>query len=272
MQIKDLPASSVLNADDVLAKDTNGIATEKITGANLAAAVKLLASLLGVSDVVNSLVSTSTTAPLAAAQGKALNEHIGVVQNGLTTIEINGNSTTHTGGAAIGDFVIVRNSTISGVTDGLYTAAQEIPANTAIDSTYLTAVDGGGLNAVKDKITAIDVTSQVTFLNTSSVSNFNNVTKFYKAGNVVTAFIALQNTVELSANSSTSIFSVPTALKPKQTGWIGFNAFLQNGGNGNMYSGHVYIACNNGTFYWRTAETIPANNSSVLVATLTWIV
>ena len=206
----------------------------------------------------------TTAAGALAGLGAAAQSDIAII--------INGNQTTHTGGVAVGQYVIVRNSTISGITDGLYKATQAIPANTAITSAYLASVDGGGLNDVKDQITAIDVTSQVTFLNTSSVSNFNNITKFYKAGNVVTAFIALYNTVEFAVNSSTSIFSVPTALKPKQTGWIGFNAFLQNGGNGNMYSGHVYIASNNGTFYWRTMEAIPTNNSSVLVATLTWIV
>lgn len=49
---------------------------------------------------------------------------------------------------AVGKYVFVKNSTISGVSDGLYTAAQAIPANYAIDAAYLTAVIGGGLNAV----------------------------------------------------------------------------------------------------------------------------
>ena len=51
-------------------------------------------------------------------------------------IVIKGNSTPI--GASAGYYVIVKNSTISGITDGLYKAAQTIPANTAIDSTYLT--------------------------------------------------------------------------------------------------------------------------------------
>lgn len=54
--------------------------------------------------------------------------------------------------AAVGEYVIVRNSSISGRPDGLYTAAKAIPANTAIDSTYLTAVSGGGLNALLGQI------------------------------------------------------------------------------------------------------------------------
>ena len=76
-------------------------------------------------------------------------------------IVINGNKTTHTGGAASGQYVLVRNSTITDITDGLYTAAKAIPSNTAIDKTYLTAVSGGGLNALN-----------------------SNMVKLYEAGNI----------------------------------------------------------------------------------------
>ena len=44
---------------------------------------------------------------------------------------------------AQGKYVTLINSSISGLSDGLYKAAQAITANTAIDSTYLTAVSGG---------------------------------------------------------------------------------------------------------------------------------
>ena len=58
MQIKDLPSTSTVNATDVLAKETSGGTTNKIA----------------ISDfVVNNLTSTSTTKPLSAAQGSALN-------------------------------------------------------------------------------------------------------------------------------------------------------------------------------------------------------
>lgn len=67
-------------------------------------------------------------------------------------IIVSGNQTSHTGGAAAGQFVLVRNSTITDITDGLYTAAQAIPANTTIDKTYLTAVSGGALNALNSKL------------------------------------------------------------------------------------------------------------------------
>ena len=64
---------------------------------------------------------------------------------------VNGNKSTV--GAAIGEYVLVRNSSITGITDGAYTAAKAIPANTTIDSTYLTAVGtGGALNALNSKM------------------------------------------------------------------------------------------------------------------------
>lgn len=50
--------------------------------------------------------------------------------------------------ATIGQYVIVKNSTISGITDGLYTAAKAIPAATTLDATYFTSVGNGGLNDV----------------------------------------------------------------------------------------------------------------------------
>ena len=73
-----------------------------------------------------------------------LAEDIGVV--------VNGNKTKSGVTAAVGQYVILKNSTISNRVDGLYTAAKAIPANTAIDASYLTAVSGGGLNALNSKI------------------------------------------------------------------------------------------------------------------------
>lgn len=61
---------------------------------------------------------------------------------------VNGNKSTT--GASAGQFVVLLSSTISGRADGLYTAAKAIPANTAIDSSYLTASESG-LNALNGK-------------------------------------------------------------------------------------------------------------------------
>lgn len=83
-----------------------------------------------------------------------LAEDIGVV--------VNGNKTKSGVTAAVGQYVILKNSTISNRVDGLYTAAKAIPANTAIDASYLTAVSGGGLNALNAKIDTKLLLNQVT--------------------------------------------------------------------------------------------------------------
>ena len=47
-----------------------------------------------------------------------------------------------------GQYVIVRNSTISGITDGLYTAKTALSPSTDVSAANLTAVSGGGLNSL----------------------------------------------------------------------------------------------------------------------------
>ena len=84
---------------------------------------------------------TDYTTPAQLA-GKANIDEIGIV--------VNGNSSTQ--GADIGQYVILRNSTIPYRADGLYRAAKPIPANTAIDWSYIGSVDGGGLNSLNARM------------------------------------------------------------------------------------------------------------------------
>ena len=67
----------------------------------------------------------------------------GTLANAIAVV-VDGNKAATS--ATVGQYVLVKNSTITSVSDGLYTAAQAIPANTSIDATYLTAVSKGGLN------------------------------------------------------------------------------------------------------------------------------
>ena len=76
---------------------------------------------------------------------------------------IKGNSSSVS--IAAGKFVSVRGSTITGVTDGIYTAAKAIPASTTLDSSYFTAVTGGALNALSDHLA-----NQI-IIRTNTVSN-----------------------------------------------------------------------------------------------------
>ena len=82
---------------------------------------------------------------------------------------VNGNKSTT--GASAGEYVLVRNSSITGITDGAYKAAQAIPANTAIDSTYLTAITGGIVNDLNSKLGYEDITSICTWKSSRSSSS-----------------------------------------------------------------------------------------------------
>lgn len=60
-----------------------------------------------------------------------------------------------------GQFVIVRGSTISGITDGLYTANTALSPSTDVTAANLTAVSGGGLNDVRiKKVTTSGTTTE----------------------------------------------------------------------------------------------------------------
>lgn len=54
-----------------------------------------------------------------------------------------------------GQYVIVRNSAISGITDGLYTANAALSPSTDVTAANLTAVSNGGLNGLKSKLDAL---------------------------------------------------------------------------------------------------------------------
>ena len=100
-------------------------------------------------------VVTLSEQTLTAGQKRQVKANIGAatvaLEDGLAIV-VDGDKTSHTGGAAIGDYVLVKNSTITDIVDGGYKAAKAIPANTAIDKTYLTACSDGIANSLLDQI------------------------------------------------------------------------------------------------------------------------
>ena len=134
-------------------------------------------------------------------------EEIGIV--------VKGNKTAHTGGAAAGQFVILRNSTITGCDDGLYKAAQAIPYDTAIDSTYLTPISGGGLNELNASFTKYNLGNRIDISSYIEPSRFTAPSDGYykivsEGGNVIYGYVngvTVMNTVPSSGgNDMKSIF------------------------------------------------------------------
>lgn len=97
-------------------------------------------------------VSTNMTYQINQINNRLISDesYINSLQSSLGIV-LNGNTTSVA--VAEGQYVIVENSTITGITDGLYTAAAAWEAKVTVTAAYLTAVPNGGLNALNSKLT-----------------------------------------------------------------------------------------------------------------------
>ena len=136
---------------------------------------------------------------------------------------VNGNKSAT--GAASGEYVLVRNSSITGITDGVYKAAAAIPANTAIDSTYLTAISGGIANDLNSRIKIGEVTSSCSF--TEDITGTN--THVYKNANTV--HVQYQGESKTHAANDV-LFTLPTSCRPSSMFYVPF--VINNTGYGNL--------------------------------------
>lgn len=118
-------------------------------------------------------------------------------------------------------FVILKNSTISSRADGLYTAAKPIPANTAIDKTYLTAVTGGGLNALTSKYDTVD-TASITW-DSNHTPTRSDLAIVYKKGQMCQMIfwnVSFANNI----TSDTTVGTIPAGYRPpEKTSFFGYN-------------------------------------------------
>lgn len=142
----------------------------------------------------------------------------GTLANALAVV-VDGNKAAVS--AAIGQYVLVKNSTITGISDGLYKAAKALPANTTLDGTYFSsAVTAGGLNDLKNAVTgSIPLTLDGGTYTTPLTSG---IVKYVKYGRVTQLYIDFK--IAADATSSTSYFYMD--LPAELTGLSGVYIFL----------------------------------------------
>lgn len=110
-----------------------------------------------------------------------------------------------------GQYVIVRNSTISGITDGLYTANAALSPSTDVTAANLTAVSGGGLNSLKSQIETVSTaSSSITKLVSSGTLDNRTCVK---KGNVVTAGGRIYGMTD-NDGSQRAYFQIPEGFRP----------------------------------------------------------
>ena len=140
------------------------------------------------------------------AAAKAFDEKIGII--------IDGNKTAYSEGVWIGQFAILKHSTIvdSGSTmlpDGLYKAVKYVPYNTVIDKTYLEAVPIGGFNALSLMIEDLktQIISEFT-ANSAESSNVEIISSGYlQFGSIVigSARVTIKNNLSRSVKIATDL-------------------------------------------------------------------
>lgn len=143
-------------------KKLDGIATGATANVGTITGINMNGASKGTSGVVN--LGTVLTSHQDISS-KANRDEIGIVVTGKTASQ---NVTS-------GQYVIVRNSTISGISDGLYIASANVSSGTAFTSANLTAVSNGGLNSLNE---------QIAFLKSHSSANATPMTTYISDGTI----------------------------------------------------------------------------------------
>lgn len=219
-----------------------------IPASDLASAVQ---TSLGLAD--SALQSVPSTYRAAAAQdaidaGFAKTNEVGIVINGKRPGR----------NATAGQYVIVRNSTISNITDGLYVVRDGYTLSTSTDVTAasLSAVNIGGLNFLLSKIEDsgwinLKLTSAFTLYGTSAVAQYR------KIGNLVMVRGQIKPTSEIAASGTNTVMSsLPTGFRPSLD-----YVFVCQGSSANRWTLTTYANGNLGVARYGTTEfvAIPTN-------------
>jgi hypothetical protein len=161
------------------------------------------------------VVLTGSTVPTSSTNNRPLSETIeNAYENTMEDIAIVviGNKTLNMAGATVGQYVVVRDSTIVNCPDGVYTAIQTIPYNTVITSAYLsTPISGGVANALNTNMA-----------NKTDKSDFAEVSG------------TMSSTLETWVETA-----FPTGFSGSNSYVIGYKTY--NGGNRKWYLNHVDV-------------------------------
>ena len=163
-QVRQTPTVTSITIDEEYTVSEHGL--EWFTGSS----IELYAEILygtNLKDKLKRDVVTLSPQTLTNGQKAQVRTNIGAASAAETAADIlaqakeigkvvNGNSCTDFT-LNTGDYVIVKNSTITGITDGLYTYSSSTSksAGSAVSSGELTAVSGGGFNALNSKISDV---------------------------------------------------------------------------------------------------------------------
>ena len=130
-------------------------------------------------------------------------------------------------------YVIVRNSTITGITDGLYAAVNALSPSTDVTAADLTALSGGGLNNLNKY--AYTLINNVSIFGSASFFNLGGDLKAIKAGVILNTSLTAgtQYTIVTDARLASNVnwYHMITLGK---SGSTSYSAYLYIGGSGEV--------------------------------------
>ena len=186
-------------------------------------------SINGLTGVVvltgDSILSTSGGSLSVSQVLTNIDSELSQIENDIGIV-INGSTASQNVNA--GQYVIVKNSTITGITDGLYTSRYNISANTIFTASDLVAVTNGGLNDLLDDVTTLNNQMATSGLATLTGGAYWNTGKnnsaLRKSGNVaILKFSTSGYDDAFPAGGYTEIGSVPSGCYPKDEVAQGFH-------------------------------------------------
>lgn len=163
--------------------------------------------------------NTSVQAQITAnAQAIAkLDESIAIVSNGNTHAAI-----------AAGQYVYIKGH--GTLAEGLYTANSAISANATLSNSNVTAVSGGGLNALNSNITALSNKTRY-YITDIVTPPYNHNYTLYKVGRIVVMDFDGLFISSAQQNTWVDIATIPSSLLPEIN--IAWTSILSDAINGN---------------------------------------
>ena len=95
------------------------------------------------------VTADASTLEMSSSDSTSIDDTITNIENDIAILI---NVSTAAVNVAAGQYVLVQNSGMTGVQDGLYIANTAVPAGTPFTAAYLDAVSNGGLNSLNDHI------------------------------------------------------------------------------------------------------------------------
>lgn len=135
---------------------------------------------------------------------------VGATQDAEIGIVITGKRPTNA--VTAGQYVIVRNNTISGVSDGIYIANAALSPSVDVTAANLTAVSNGGLNSLQNNVFRY---TEYTLTKLSTAKNWT-IIRYHACKFGKIAFLQIVASVTADQdNSGVRIFELPAELYPR---------------------------------------------------------